>query len=260
METDKLKVVILGHTGYLGSYLIEKLREDDNLEIFESGQRIVEPDFLINCTGRVSVEQCESQPLLSLDSNCTYFMNKVEDLRPKCIINFSSYYVYRTLEYGKSDSEVNFDTVYTRHKLLSEYYTAINGGVNIRLGKLFGKDSGQERFVEHCINSSLVLADSIVCPFTYIEDVFDLVSTIIYMTDPNRSGSLKPIVNCVTGNMSHYRMAQIIKTILGKNDQTIELVPNLCKFDGYGFFKMECVNDRLEEVMVRYLRSLNKNA
>lgn len=257
---SKKSIKILGPCGYLGSFLHEELPLDPNIELWDGEGS---PDFLINCVGLADFDTCEKEPLRSLESNAVHLMKRCEEIKPKKVINFSSYYVYNSKELCTSGSNLTAENVYMRHKLISEAYTTLLGGANIRLGKLFGGPlHGQSKFVEHCIRETHIKADGVVCPFTHLDTVLWMVKALIYI---EAEQSPPVTLNCLTGNMSHFNFAQYVADITNLGGKlpkkTVELVPNRNPFPSYGNFAMSPVSGTeevwdLEEVVYDYLEEL----
>ena len=63
-----MKILLLGHNGYLGSYLHEHISSDvlTDRGVYDNGQKY---DYIINCIGKISLEYCESNPQQSYNSN-----------------------------------------------------------------------------------------------------------------------------------------------------------------------------------------------
>ena len=58
-----MKLLILGHTGYLGSFLYEHLSKKYQVDtlVEKSGKY----DYIINCIGKPDLEFCEKNPDIS---------------------------------------------------------------------------------------------------------------------------------------------------------------------------------------------------
>lgn len=135
-----MKTLLLGATGFLGSYLAS------HLSVEPCPGRIAPRDlrrydFVINCAGLPSVESCALCPERSFASNIRPVAEIVGDstFRGR-LIHFSSYYVYDGQGPQSEDDEPTRATVYARHKLVSEDLAVERGDVVFRLGKLFGHD------------------------------------------------------------------------------------------------------------------------
>jgi hypothetical protein len=209
---NKTRVRVLGHKGYLGSYLFQELSKDMNIELTQDDYNI---DYLINCMGLVDVSACLHNPGKSLVSNCGEFIRVCDHTKPKNIINMSSYFVY-----DKNGSI--FNTNYAMHKHLADQYTELKGGKVLVLGKLFGKSPNQQnRFPEACLQDE-VYAEELVHPFTHISSVLAFVDSIIYRHVYERY--------CVDFNISPFEFAMYCGC-----KKVIE-IPMLSPFEGYGDF------------------------
>ena len=84
-----MKILILGHKGYLGSYLHQYIDSDVLIgrDVYDNGQQY---DCIINCIGKVSLEYCESNPDQSYKSNVQVVKDIITNYPNTKIINFSS--------------------------------------------------------------------------------------------------------------------------------------------------------------------------
>jgi dTDP-4-dehydrorhamnose reductase len=85
--------LVLGHRGYLGSYLSKNLLCDtlSSRDIYDNGNKY---KFVINCIGKPDLEYCESNPCTTEYSNALVLKDIKIHYPDSKIINFSSYYVY----------------------------------------------------------------------------------------------------------------------------------------------------------------------
>ena len=91
-----MKVLLLGHRGYLGSYLNQHLDVDvlETRELYDNG---AEYDYVINCIGIAVLEYCEEHKRESDYANRDVILDIKKYYHQSKIINFSSYYVYNQI-------------------------------------------------------------------------------------------------------------------------------------------------------------------
>ena len=60
-----MKVLLLGHNGYLGTHLLENIDVDilQERNVYNNGKKY---DYVINCIGKPNLEYCEKNPDLIL--------------------------------------------------------------------------------------------------------------------------------------------------------------------------------------------------
>ena len=63
-----MKILLLGHKGYLGSYIKENLSVDilDGRKVYNNGKKY---DYVINCIGKPNLEYCEKNHIETDYSN-----------------------------------------------------------------------------------------------------------------------------------------------------------------------------------------------
>ena len=63
-----MKVLLLGHKGYLGSYLFQNLNVDilKDRNVYDNGKKY---DYVINCIGKPDLEYCEQHIMETNYSN-----------------------------------------------------------------------------------------------------------------------------------------------------------------------------------------------
>lgn len=161
-----MKILILGATGYLGSFLYESLSSLDKYEVFGSSRResfktikadlldgtqlnnlLKEEDFdiIINSAGHPSPDFCESRPRKALELNTLTSINLIKSLKKirkkPFLINISTIYVYGDTESQNNENDITQPiNYYGFTKLLSElminhYYQK---SLSIRLPMLIG--------------------------------------------------------------------------------------------------------------------------
>lgn len=229
-----MKVLLLGHKGYLGSYLYENINTDilDTRGVYNNNKIY---DYVINCVGKPNLEYCE------LNENETNYSNYgiLEDVKryyPKAkIINFSSYYVYDDEGFCDENSKVSQKYNYCKQKIKSEML--VDNGVSFRIGKLFGhKDiNKQNKLTEFILKNQEVNLDEAQFNPTSINQVLKVVS---YELQNNNLYGVYNLSN--DGYTTHYDYGKYINELLG-GDKKINKVYDIGKsFDNYGRFLMTC--------------------
>lgn len=233
-------VLLLGENGYLGSFLLEKLKVDvlKSREIHNNGKQY---QYIINCIGKPNLEYCE-QNKEETDYSNRDVINDIQKYYPNSkIINFSSYYVYNDEGLCNENSKVTYEYNYTRQKLEGEQL--VKNGVSFRVGKLFGHNLGkQNKLTEHIINSNEVILDEIWFNPTSVQQVLKVIEFEL------KNNSLQGIYNLSNdGITTHYDYGMFINEILGTN-KIINKVSKVGKtFNNYGYFTMSC--DKLKQHM-----------
>lgn len=223
--------LVLGHNGYLGSYLSHHLDCDilNERNIYNNGKHY---NYIINCIGKASLEYCELNQQETDYSNALV-INDIKKFYPNSkIINFSSYYVYDSPEICSENSPTTSKYNYCRQKLLGE---SLNSqGINFRIGKLFGNHlSNQNKLTEYIINEDELYIDEIIFNPTSVDCILQILKNKKFLS--NNIG-LFNLSN--TGLVSHFDYAKYIieKLSLTKKLYRIDKAPK--NFDNYGYFAM----------------------
>jgi len=249
--------LVLGHKGYLGSYLSSNLNSDilEARNIYDNGKKY---KFIINCIGKANLEYCELNKEETDYSNAL-IINDIKKFYPSSkIINFSSYYVYDSPGLCTEDSATTSKYNYCRQKLLGE---SLNSeGLNFRIGKLFGNDlSNQNKLTEHIIKEDELFIDEILFNPTSVYCVLQVLQNIKFLSDNIGIFNLSN-----TGVVSHYDYAKFIinKLSLKKKLHKIDKAPK--SFSNYGYFAMSaekisahCELNNWKEDLNSYLELLN---
>jgi len=250
-----MKILLLGSTGYLGSYLFRNLEIDVDTSPNSSAY-----DILINCTGLPHLETCQSDETRSEISNYLYF-KKIADAYPNShLISFSSYYVYDSDmiadEFACTTDRYN----YTRHKLLCEKFVQARNGVSFRLGKLYGGLAGsQKKLLDSIIQERTLTVDHVLFNPTSLRTVSSVVRKQI------RDRAFNGVVNLSdAGYCSHFQFAsRAISTL--KLIRQVEVIERLDRdFHNYGKFCMStsllnsvCKPERWEVELDKFLLENN---
>jgi len=228
-----MNILILGHNGYLGSYLSKHLNSDILFyrNIYDNGNKY---DYIINCIGRADLEYCEKNGEESEYCNKNIISDIIKCYPLAKIINFSSYYVYDDTPICSENSNVTYKYNYTRHKLESEQL--IKNGVTFRIGKLFGNTiKSQNKLTEHILSNDVVKLDNIKFNPTSVSQILDIIK---WELEYNKLYGTFNVAN--DEYCTHYEYGLFIDKILNSKKCIIN-VENIGKnFHNYGRFLMSC--------------------
>ena len=226
-----MKILLLGHRGYLGSYLHTNLAYPHDVEPKQEGY-----NYIINCIGKPNLEYCEKNPEISEVSNYTIIMPYVNKY-PSCkIINFSSYYVYDSDYFCSEDSNTTKNYFYTFHNLLCEEFITKNGGVTFRLGKVFGNKftNTQNKLTEYIIQNNETTLDMV--RFNPVS-VIQIKKVIEHELKNNYMLGVYNLSN--DDYTTHYEYGMFINKLLGSRNRTIKKIEKMYRnFHNYGKFVM----------------------
>lgn len=223
------KFLLLGHKGYLGSYLMNNL--DCNIlkdyNLYNDGKKY---KYIINCIAKPDIKFCEMHPDISKYSNYEVIKEIKKLYSESILINFSSYYVYDDENLCTEESKTSDSLTYSRHKLLGEKLNS--DGFNFRLGKIFGKSKKlQNRLTEKIINSDEIYLDDINFNPVSLKCIFNILKNIDCIEDKRGIYNLSN-----DGIVSHYDYGKYIlnyinsKCILYKDNNRIKQFNNHGKF------------------------------
>jgi dTDP-4-dehydrorhamnose reductase len=222
-----MSILLLGATGYLGSYLVHNMSCD-------TLPRHTHYDHVINCVGKPDLEYCEQYPGISYEANFKYLQDMIAKFPDSKFIHFSSYYVYEGWGLCKEDSgNTTRDYNYTRDKLDSELIVK-ETGVVFRIGKLFGNPySDQRKLTEAAMTKSNLTVDQVHFNPTSVAQVLDAVRHEIIYED------LTGIYNLACSHpTTHEEYVKYIGDKMGI-EQNLNVVEVLDRFRNYGFFCMD---------------------
>lgn len=228
-----MKILLLGHKGYLGSYLHSHLTTDvlDNSkrQIYNNGGKY---DYVINCIGKPDLEYCETN-IKETDYSNYEVLKDIKSFYPTAkIINFSSYYVYDDNGLCTENSHTTNTYAYCRQKLLGE--KEVTNGVTFRIGKLFGNPyAKQQKLTEYILENNDVTLDEVQFNPTSVDQIFRVVQYELV------NHSLSGIYNLAnTGITSHYEYGVFINTFLRSGKSVHKVSKITRKFKNYGRFVM----------------------
>lgn len=168
-----MSILLLGHNGYLGSYIHKNIDCDilSNRNVYYNGK---DYEYIINCIGKADLEFCENNPDITNYSNNLVISDIIKFYPNSKIINFSSYYVYDSYGLNNETSNTTDLYCYTRQKLLGE--SLITNGVTFRLGKLFGNSYiTQNKLTEYIIEKDEITLDSVLFNPTSLNQVTEVI-------------------------------------------------------------------------------------
>lgn len=163
------KVLILGSSGILGSYLLKNFPKKNI--IFHNGikkkkfnlNNIInltnllkkKPDIVINCVALTNIELCEKNKKKALKIN-TLITKNIFDIKKKNDLKFKYLFISTDQVYNKiykSDemSKIKVNNYYTQSKILAEKLVLKNDGVVLRTN-FFGKVTGKKTFTDWIID------------------------------------------------------------------------------------------------------------
>jgi|7_EtaG_2_1085326.scaffolds.fasta_scaffold05325_6 dTDP-4-dehydrorhamnose reductase len=236
-----MKILILGHQGYLGEYLYENLHHTfqvdvltpipllNDRKIYNTG---ISYDYIINCIGKPNLEYCEKNVKETLYSNGTIVSDIIKFYPNSKVINFSSYYVYDDFGLCDENSKTTIDYQYCMQNLLGEKLNP--NGINFRVGKLFGNpNSKQGKLTDFVIDNNDITLDDVKFNPTSVQQVLKVIRYEL------KNNDLKGIYNLSnSGYTSHYEYGLHIKQLLGHKSQITHIKKMKRDFKNYGKFLM----------------------
>lgn len=225
-----MNILLLGHKGYLGSFLKKNLT-------VETTPSLPYYDYIINCIGKPNLEFCEKNPDTSYISNYKVVSNIIKQYPKSKIIHFSSYYVYDDVGACTEKSTITTKYKYCEHKRLSEKVVVENDGVVFRIGKLFGHLSieKQNKLTELLLSADEVILDDVMFNPTSLRQVLKVIEYEL------RSNNLKGIYNLSNdGSVSHYEYGKFIQKHFNSKLIITRIKKNKRDFHNYGNFLMSC--------------------
>lgn len=255
-----MKILLLGHNGYLGSYIKENLSVDtlNGRKIYDNGQTY---NYVINCIGKPNLEYCEKNPIETDYSNYKVIEDIIKYYPNSKIINFSSYYVYNENGLCTEESNTTYDYKYCEQKQLGE--RLIQNGVSFRVGKLFGnlEIDKQNKLTEHIIKNEEVTLDTVSFNPTSLSQILKVIQ---YELENQNLFGVFNLSN--RGYSTHYEYGCYINNLMGGTKKINRVGEIKRDFTNYGKFLMstEKIEKFIkltpwEEDMKNYLDTLLKD-
>jgi len=239
-----MKILLLGHKGFLGSYLYENLSSPfdmlDKRDVYDNGNKY---DYVINCIGRASVELCEKS-IHSANYSNWLIIEDINAIYPEAkIINFSSCYVYDNEGLCNEESNTTDIYAYTKQKLNGE--KAVKNGVSFRLGTcLIGHSHLQPGKLPYHIyhNYDLQLDTVMFNPTSLLQ----VLRTVEFELKHNVFNGIYNLANW--GIINHYNYGLEIVKILNLEKNITRIDGKIKRsFHNYGRFLMDL--NKLKSVM-----------
>lgn len=147
-----MNILLLGHNGYLGSYLHKHLQCDIATGRYGRLTPSNNYDIVINCIAKTNIQWCEDNPDQSFNINASFNLDLYTLFPGSKIISFSTYYVYDTDKLATENHPLASNSLkYISHKILGEKYN--HSGLVFRIGKLFGNPyKSQNRLTEYILS------------------------------------------------------------------------------------------------------------
>ena len=236
-----MDILLLGHDGYLGSYLYENLKNVNidtlkvDMDVYYNGKKY---DYVINCVAIADLEYCEQHKEESDYVNRDVINDILKYYPDSKIIHFSSYYVYDDEGFCNENSNTTRKYNYCRQKLESEELLG-DKHVSFRLGKLFGhknlNKNKRDRLPEYIIKNNKFKLDENKFNPTSITQILKVVE---YELKNNNLYGIYNLSN--NGYSTHYEYGCYINNKLG-NKKHIEISSKTKRiFHNYDKCLMDC--------------------
>lgn len=227
-----MKILLLGHKGYLGSYLFHEMNADilEHRNVYNNGK---EYDYIINCIGKTSIEYCENNIYESNYSNYIIIRDILQYYPNAKLINFSSYYVYDDKCPCNEESKTTSKYMYTCQKLKAEKLN--KNGVTFRLGKIFGNPYAEpNKLVGYIMKNQDLVLDSVLFNPTSCKQILKIINYEI--SEKNMVG----VYNLSNlGFTSPYELGIFINDVLHTKKNIKKIKKMKRSFHNYGNFLMD---------------------
>ena len=228
------KILLLGHTGKMGTALADILRDDydvigKNTSDFdamdfkgvESLIKEAKPHIVINSVAMIGIDPCEENPAKAISLNSLYprFLAELSNRMKFVLVHFSTDAVF-------DDEKKDFYLESDCPRPLNMYGLTKYGGdcfiqatskeyYLFRISVLFGEANKNTQFVEKMLQKAregqniLKISDDVVLSPTYSRDVAEEVKRILkdglpfglYHIANSEKGSLCDLIKEITGNL-----------------------------------------------------------
>ena len=227
-----MKILLLGHKGFVGSYLYEHLSVDilSERDVYDNGEKY---DYVINCIGRPNIGYCEKNIKETNYSNWLVIEDIIKYYPQAKIINFSTNAVYDGEGLNKEDGNTTDSYHYVKQKLKGE--KLIQNGVTFRIGTLFGHKFPQPgKFIEYILTQDNLKLDSVLFNPSSMTQILKVIN---YELEKNIFYGIYNLSNL--GLVSHYDFGIAVTEMLGLK-KNIEKVDKLDRLDSnYGRYLMD---------------------
>lgn len=243
------RILLIGHNGYLGSFLFDFLLLN-GFNVYRWGDKHInhKPHYVINCAGLVGVKECEDNPPRSFHSNYLLEDNLLAAYPNAKHIYFSSYYVYDYEGLCTEQSPTTSKYFYMKHKLDAEKSVLKNDGLVFRLGKLYGHIDIHKK---KGLLESVLLDKDVVVDKVYFNPC-SLMQVCRAVEFEIETGRLSGIFNLANTEICTHAMFASMACHYAGLSKAINIIDKRTDmFDNYGKFHMDvsklnkyiCLND-----------------
>ncbi len=157
------KIVVLGASGLLGSWLLPRLKEDSKLQVWSQGRTQgdlvfdprdakslhehldrIQPDFVINLIALTNVDLCQTEPQEAYLANALIpqNLNRYFQTQPGQAIQISTDHIYDG-PHIKTEDDITIRNVYAMSKLMGEWALDPKRHISLRTN-FFGKSVSEK--------------------------------------------------------------------------------------------------------------------
>lgn len=170
-----LKILLLGSSGFLGSKIYINLKKNKKFKLFHVGimkkkydlsiysnlEKVIlnsKPNLIINASGLVNIDKCESQPKKSKVINVKLLENIFKIKKSKNLqfnlIQFSTDQIYdkSSNKASKESDKVKINNLYSKQKYMAERICINNNSLVLRVN-FYGNSKKNNSFLNWVYNS-----------------------------------------------------------------------------------------------------------
>ena len=286
-----MRVLIFGTSGFLGSYLFDKLKK--TLNVFNTGKKKrtidltnfdevekkiinIKPNLIINSAGLTSIEECEQNIKKSKKINVD-FLNQIFLIKKKHdlnfnLIHFSTDQIYNPKKNIKNSEKNEFMpiNVYSKHKLMSEKICFRNKALVFRVNLIGKSHHKKDKFTDWIFNNFSKnnkingFIDSFYSPLC-VDTISNIIlKTIkkkyylfsgIYNLGSNDGISKYKLIQLFTKKLNIYQEKLLIKSKINdfcKTKRTRYNRMNVKKFENKFNIKLPCIHREMNNVIKSY--------
>lgn len=286
-----MRVLIFGTSGFLGSYLFDKLKK--TLKVFNTGKKKrtidltnfdevekkiinIKPNLIINSAGLTSIEECEQNIKKSKKINVD-FLNQIFLIKKKHALNFnlihfSTDQIYNPKKNIKNSEENEFKpiNVYSKHKLMSEKICLRNKALVFRVNLIGKSHHKKDKFTDwifknlskkNKINGFIDSFYSPLCVDTISNIILKSIKkkyylfTGVYNLGSNDGISKYKLIQLFTKKLNIYQEKLISKSKINnfcKTKRTRYNRMNVKKFENKFNIKLPCIHREINNVIKSY--------